>query len=371
MGLSEKEKILIVEDDKLIRHSLFEILTFEGFECIEADSGADALEKLKDTIPDLIISDIMMPEIDGYELFQKVKEKQATMFVPFLFLTAKADELSVRKGMNLGVDDYIKKPFNLEDLLISVKTRLEKKRQIDSTINRLGQNIAKYVPHELKTPLVSIIGNSNLLLDYYDSLKEEEKKELIESINRSGYRLLARIERFLLYSELEITPKDVYLSSVNKYEKIDPSLYDFIELSTKTIECSDRINDLIIEFESIELNIFERDFLFIVIELITNACKFSEKGSPITVTGKKQKDNYLIKVEDKGCGIPIEELNVFRAYQQINKEENQQIGNGLGLTIINKLSKIYNLRFYLQSRLGKFTIANIEIPLKNNGMNGI
>ncbi len=286
-------KILIVEDEEVIRASISDALTLEGYECIQAESGERAIELLEQITPDLIISDIMMPGIDGYELFQRVKKNPSTMLTPFLFLTAKTDEMSQRKGMNFGADDYIKKPFKFNDLINSVKSRLKKKELIDSTIERLGRNIAKYVPHEFRTPLVAIIGNSNLYLDYKDNLKENEKDELINSINKSAYRLLERIERFLLYSELEVTPVEEYLSLVKNNLNVDPSLYNLKQLCKNLFECKDRISDIDGNFEPADLKIYERDLQFILKELIINACKFSEKGTKITVTGKKEGNKYF------------------------------------------------------------------------------
>jgi EAL domain-containing protein (putative c-di-GMP-specific phosphodiesterase class I)/CheY-like chemotaxis protein len=118
--------ILVIEDETPIRRLIKEILCLENYQVIEAENGKKGLESAISETPDLILCDVMMSDLDGYEVLRRLQQNQATQRIPFIFLTAKATKLDTRKGMNLGADDYITKPFEEEDLLQAIKIRLQK-----------------------------------------------------------------------------------------------------------------------------------------------------------------------------------------------------------------------------------------------------
>jgi len=123
------KKILIIEDDELYMDNISILLKEEGYSVIAAVSGLDGIDSAKNENPDLIICDIMMPDINGHTVLQELRKREKTKFIPFIFLTAKSAKSDVREGMNLGADDYITKPFLSDDLLGAVKIRLEKSKQ--------------------------------------------------------------------------------------------------------------------------------------------------------------------------------------------------------------------------------------------------
>lgn len=128
------KKILLVEDEKNIRLNLSEILELNNFKVISAENGHEALLLLDSEIPDLIISDILMPGMDGYELFEAINAKYKLKCIPFLFLSAKTEPEDIRTGMNMGADDYITKPVKHHDLIKAVNVRLQKKNDFAETI---------------------------------------------------------------------------------------------------------------------------------------------------------------------------------------------------------------------------------------------
>ncbi|MBU1101741.1 MAG: response regulator [Bacteroidetes bacterium] len=124
------EKILVVEDDDDIRENLIELLNLLGYEALEAANGTEGISLAVKNNPDLILCDILMPECDGYDVYKKLQEVDATRDIPFIFLTAKAELKDIRTGMGLGADDYIVKPFSSKDLKNSINIRLKKARRI-------------------------------------------------------------------------------------------------------------------------------------------------------------------------------------------------------------------------------------------------
>jgi DNA-binding NarL/FixJ family response regulator len=128
-------KILIIEDQPQMRRNLAFILEMEKFAVLAAENGRQGIQFAREQIPDLIISDVMMPEQDGYSVLQAVRAHKPTANVPFIFLTAKGDKSDVRQGMNLGADDYLVKPVSRDDLLAAVQSRLERQRAVREEVN--------------------------------------------------------------------------------------------------------------------------------------------------------------------------------------------------------------------------------------------
>ncbi|NJW52528.1 response regulator [Salinimicrobium oceani] len=125
-----ESSVLLIEDDVVLAENTRELLELSGYRTLTSHDGKSGLKKAFQEKPDLIISDIMMPELDGYEVYKALQQSQVTCNIPFIFLSAKADPGDIRKGMNLGADDYLTKPFNEEDLILAIERRLEKRCQL-------------------------------------------------------------------------------------------------------------------------------------------------------------------------------------------------------------------------------------------------
>ena len=120
------KKILLIEDDVTVRENTAELLELSNYEVVTAPDGKKGVDKAKEEIPDIIVCDIMMPELDGYDVLTRLSEDSETKGIPFIFLSAKTEHKDVRRGMDLGADDYLTKPFEEEDLLSAIESRLAK-----------------------------------------------------------------------------------------------------------------------------------------------------------------------------------------------------------------------------------------------------
>lgn len=184
--MSEKIKVLYVEDELALANNMKRILEYDGFEVVHAENGADALTKLKDFRPDLVVCDIMMPEMDGYafyDAFQLIGDKS----VPFIFLTAVANPVDVRKAMNLGADDYLTKPVSRKDLVSTIKARLEKKSSLDGILKKAIakyeaeitkrdvclKEVAQNQSHVIRAPLATLMAVISVL--NLETMEEENK----------------------------------------------------------------------------------------------------------------------------------------------------------------------------------------------------
>jgi DNA-binding response OmpR family regulator len=179
------KKILVIEDDQPIRISILELLTIEKFEGIGAEDGNEGLQIAKELQPDLILCDIMMPDLDGYSVLYELQQDSATANIPFIFLTAKTERQDQRIGMELGADDYITKPFTTTELLEAVKTRLKKQEHYLSQYNQelaySKEELLTQLSEDLRAPLSTIqmaVKLLNMTPSYQvDPLKLQERQK--------------------------------------------------------------------------------------------------------------------------------------------------------------------------------------------------
>ncbi len=331
------KNIVVVEDELFSRESLELILTKEGFTVNAFENPLLALgnvEILRNA--DVILSDISMPEMDGWEFYKRIGELQIYN-IPFLFLTSKSDKISFNEAMKLGVDDFLTKPISTDELLSRINKRLTKKVLIDKKFEKLKRDISLYVPHELRTPLIPIIGFTEMMLEDGEEMSKEEMLQYIDIIHRAALRFRRRLEKFNLFAELLIS-KDEKAENDIKYNTNPNQIYwkDFLKNS---YECFDRIEDIQIDFEEVELPIVESYFSNAVLELAENAAKFSAQKTPIIIKGEKDGNYYKVIVSNVGKPFPKECLASF---VQHNRDRDQQQGNGLGLAICSMITKKYN-----------------------------
>jgi DNA-binding response OmpR family regulator len=205
-------RILLVEDEASIRENLREMLEAEGFQVREASDGLQGAIAIQEDLPDLVVCDVMMPGLDGFQLLEKIRSDESTHHVPFLFLTARADRSSLRKGMEMGAEDYLTKPFSRAELLGAVRTRLARSENLAATYRRqlgsLRDTLSRGLPHELLTPLNGILGLSGILMEEFETVQREEMLDIARGISDSGEILHRLVRRFLGYAELEMALLD-------------------------------------------------------------------------------------------------------------------------------------------------------------------
>jgi len=355
--------ILIVEDDQLVRENLNELLTAEGYECSVAEDGLQALNSIKKYIPDLIITDIMMPYMDGFELIDRIRKNRKTELTPVIFLSAKTNRSDIREGMNLGADDYIPKPFSADDLLSAIKTRFKKHQSYNNVIENMKENIIKYVPHELRTPLVSILGYSDLMLDDLDSLTTADFEKMLGVIKKSGLRLSEWIEKFIFFTEVEVK-NDLYKTDLNNgNDSCSTREVIWEDNFFKNRAWIERKNDIEIKLDDSNIKIKKSYLEFIILELVENAVKFSEPGTKIKVIGVKNGVVYNISFSDSGLGFFDDDIKRIAPLKQFNRDDMQQNGNGLGLATVNRLIQLCDGKFEIESKKDEYSIITIELPL--------
>ncbi|MBK8944623.1 MAG: response regulator [Ignavibacteriae bacterium] len=352
------DTILVVEDETHVRNNIIELLTYEGYKCLEAQDGLNAISILKNELPDLILTDLIMPKINGFEFFKMLKTMGLEKSIPFIFLTARTDVESMHYAMQLGADDYIVKPYKADELIQRIKTRLWKQKLIDDNFDKLKTSISLYVPHELRTPLIAILGYTQMLLDDYNEISDDDKKEMIHSVYSSGLRIHNRIEKFVNYTEYKLGTKNIGKNL--DLEFVNPAKQNCLQKIQKCFDCKDRINDIQINFQPAKLNIEERDFEIMMQEIIENACRYSPAGTPIDIYGTTNNHNYVVSVKNIGEGLSIQNIHEFSVTNSnYNRKE-----NGLGLSIVDMIVKLYNIQLEIISKNNQVSI-NLKFPQIN------
>jgi CheY-like chemotaxis protein/anti-sigma regulatory factor (Ser/Thr protein kinase) len=362
------QKILVIEDEPNISKNIKQILDLSDFYTLTASDGLEGLQLAKEEKPDLILCDVMMPNLDGYGVLKQLRKDHDTEGVPFIFLTAKSDRPDFRKGMELGADDYLTKPFTPDELLAAVETRLEKQAKItehtQDKIKELSLRIQKALPHELYTPLNGMILSATLLNEYAESMSVEEIKEMAQSLLESSRKLHGISEKFVLYTYLELTandPKKLKAIRNANHRCFTPNVLPSIaELQAQTWR---RKHDLILELEDAVINMSESDFQKIVIELTDNAFKFSEEGDQVKVLTKISQGEFNLLIIDHGRGMTSEQIEEIGAFMPFNKDLYVQEGCGLGLAIVKKIVEIYGGKLIIESFINRQTIVHVILPL--------
>src|ERR1039457_6558424 len=206
-------KMLVIDDEEWLREMIRLALEQQGYEVIEASDSNEGAAKARELLPDLILCDVNMNKSgDGYATLSKLRENAITAAIPFILMTGLADSAGMRHGMELGADDYLPKPFKVDELYATVNARLRKVQTVrdeaEKKLSILRSQISMMLPHEMRTPLNGIISNAELLAESADSLDPQTIAEMSQEICQSGQRLARLIENFLIYAQLEIVASD-------------------------------------------------------------------------------------------------------------------------------------------------------------------
>lgn len=366
-----KSTILVVEDDPTLLDGIRHVLELNGYEVFKAGNGVLALgilEKMA-VAPDLIISDIMMPEMNGIEFFGHVRRDTRWIAVPFIFLTARGDKDDQQFGFRLGVDDYVIKPYDPVDLLIRIGARLERHRTLrlfyTGMMERLKKEILVILNHEFRTPLTFVVAYADMLKTSDPAtLKTDEMVTYIKGISSGADRLRRLIENFITLVELQTD--DAQKTFAWRKAPIE-SMKNVIESAWKHINLFETASHYLITDSVGPVPTFVGDETYLQIaiaQLLSNAVKFSSEGKSITV-GTQVFDGYVrLWVKDDGRGIPTQELaRIWESFYQVNRTEYEDPGTGAGLAIVAGIMRLHGGDVEVVSAPGEGSTFSLIIPL--------
>lgn len=356
-------KVVVIEDNEAVREEVADILRFENFDVTVAENGRAGLEAVRRVLPDVVLCDLMMPELDGYETLEAVRADPTTASIPFVVLTARAERPDTRRAMELGADDYLVKPFTTEDLLHGLAAAMERRARSRDTseakLTALKESLSSTLPHELRTPLAVILGHAEILADANHALPPQEVVEAARHILDAGLRLNRLAENFFLYAQLGVLGHGT--RGPETWEPID--CVETIERITRSRALrSQRERDLVLEIEETRIPMPRRYLEKILEELVDNAFKFSSPGSPIHVrTYRAGPDSHLV-VRDGGRGMTSKQISDMGGYVQFDRLLHEQQGMGLGLSIVERIARFHGGAFEITSEPGCGTTVSVRIP---------
>ncbi|OIP76860.1 MAG: hypothetical protein AUK48_05195 [Oscillatoriales cyanobacterium CG2_30_44_21] len=363
------KKILLIEDNPNVLLNTTKMLQSEGYVVISATNGRDGLIMAMQSIPSLIICDIMMPEIDGYGVITALRANPATTAIPFMFLSAKSDKTDFRQGMNLGSDDYLTKPFTRDELLGAINAQFKKQEIINNyyrqELGNLRTNISKSLPHQLLFPAIEVMGLADILVKNYHAMEAHEVPDIGKRIRKAGRDMHEMVKKFLLYAELESTEKDSEWIDQSKNSKSTFIDIEITNCAKKIAEEHNRISDLIVDIKDASIQISDSYLSIITKEIIDNAFKFSAEGSEVKILGNWEDCEFCLSVTDHGQGFSSEQLSGLGAYIKFEKKLYIQQGTGLGLAIAKRLIELYGGRLEIVSIPYEETTVKAFLPLAN------
>ena len=359
-------KILVIDDEDALRETIVAILRATGFEAISARNGADGIELARTTLPDLIICDIRMELVNGYQMLAAVRNDSVTATTPFILITSNPDLGGMRQGMELGADDYLPKPFSPAELVSAVNARLKKHRlmveRAEVKLQELRSRMSTAIPHELRTPLNGILGFADIMRKDYMNLQPAEIAKMSERIYRNGKRLLRLVENYLIYAQIGAQHIDKHQQELLLQSSTD-ALNTIEELAREKALENNRVNDLDLHLVPGSVAISAQYFVKIVEEIGDNAFRYSAKGTPVYFGTVTEGDTLLMMVIDRGRGMTGEQIESMGAYVQFNRKVYEQQGSGLGLTVAKQLIEMHAGSLSIQSDIGHGTTVTVRLPL--------
>jgi signal transduction histidine kinase len=376
MITATSDMILFVEDNADLRDSAAHLLELNGFNVKVASDGQEALELLDNTDrpPDLIVSDISMPRMNGYDFFDAVRSQRHLQGVPFIFLTALGARSDIRLGREIGVDDYLVKPFHPEDFLAAVQSRLKRTRELQELaghkLKETRHMLVKILSHELRTPLTYVTGGFTLLADEINKQEESSNRDrqeigtILDLIKNGTTRLSRLAEQTVLLSELmsgqtrqEFERMCSQIEVAYLIQSAIAQVQGFAQENKVTIISDENLSRSLV-YGAVDL------LITAITEVLRNAIQYSERESNVWITTEvDDEDMIVIEVRDQGRGIPPSDIeSIWELISQSERARYEQQGFGLGLPLTKQIIDLHKGDVNLESTTGEGTTISLRIP---------
>ena len=368
-------RILVVEDDRMNARIISSILRPEGYITSEVDSGEAALAAYPDFQPDLILLDVVMGGISGFETCRRLKADPSAASVPIIFITAKNQPEDIVAGLEAGGIDYVVKPFPPREMIARIRTHIHlrallehQQRLIDdlSKANAAKNHFLGIAAHDLRNPLTSIRGLSEFMLDGSSGELNEDQRAMLRSVHSATHVMLDLLNELLDISIIESGEMRLDLTPTNFADIVHDAVFlNGLTAARKQMKISCR------PFKpSQALLIDARKIRQVIDNLLSNAIKFSPPGTTITVELSEDADHQTISVQDQGPGIPPGEMSMlFTSFGKTSvKPTGGEKSTGLGLAICRKIVEAHRGAISATNRDGGGADFRVRLPAPEHGI---
>lgn len=361
-------EVLIVDDLLENIKVLGNILKINNYKISIAMSAQEALAYLRQKLPDLILLDVNMPEMNGFEFCEQIKKEERTANIPVIFLTAKVATEDIITGFEVGGVDYITKPYNSIELLARVEAHLELKKSRDLIIQQnekleeLNESKNKFfslMAHDIRNPVSGIYLYTEVVKENFSKMPDNKKEESILVLNQSSKQLMDLVEQLLEWARIQMDKTEFHPAKIKLKQEVN-QLFLFLNqmADAKKIKLQENINQEVSVFA--DLNMLHS----IINNLVSNAIKFSHEGGLVKVEYTDNGSYSLIQVIDNGVGMSQEAKDkLFRldTHHGTRGTANEK-GTGLGLLLSKEFVKKHGGEILVESQLGKGTTFSFTLP---------
>lgn len=365
---SSKRATILVADDQYHNLQLIAALLKPHYNLLIADCGEKALEIANVKKPDLILLDVMMPDLSGFDVCRKLKENPETVDIPVIFLTAKNKTEDLVEAFEVGCADFLTKPINKPEVYSRIKTHLDLKLSKDQIKNKnivLEKNnqdkarLLSIIAHDLKSPFSVILGYTELLTNPQVTLSAEKQAKIMSSLHNTATGAYEILSDLLQWSRLHMD-RCPFSKEPVRIRRIITDVFDTLRtlLEAKTIKYILKCDESIIF--SLDKNMIKT----ILRNLISNSLKFTPKYGEISVNVAVEKGNLIFSVKDSGIGMDNDTLSkIFKVEEKTSSTGTEgEKGTGLGLILCKDFIELHNGRLTIDSEVGRGTVVTCTIP---------
>ena len=377
----KKTKLLIVDDNSNNRTAINYWLEEENYEILHASNGISGLKICEAFIPDIILLDYNLPDLDGIEVCQKIRANKTLPFIPIIMMSSYAPEANII-ALEQGADEFIIMPIQSAELKSRIKATLRLKEAVSESLelskenkklqelDKIKSNFISKVSHELKTPLQAILGYADILLGGLQGELNYPQKLMTKQIQDAGEQLLNLINQLLNFENTETSGATTSFEILNTEE-----MFNYLSQITTPLAMKKRINlTFILEDKNIQLESDKNMVQQILLNIISNSIKFSNEDTKVLISAKDHQDLFVeFKIQDEGIGISKSNISyIFDKFWQVDDSITRSYGGlGIGLALAKKLVTLLGGQIFVESKPNKGSTFRVLIPKEFKNSNSI
>ena len=367
MKTGEAPRILVIDDNAPLRSSLASALESVGYNVRTGSDGHQGVAIAREFKPEVVVCDMHMPHASGSSVLSALRQDDHFALSQFVLMTGDLDGTPQRAGMDMGADDYLAKPFTMDEFLNCVSVRLKRsqlyKKAEDRAVLRLQETIAGCLPHEIFTPLTGILGFTEVLREEIGHVSPAEAEKMVVEIHLSAERLYRTLKNYLRMLDVlneRSPPRDT-----GEMTASGEVLNVMRTAARSVVERFRRQDDFTLDCAPVNVPLSAADLSTLIVELVDNGCKYSLDGAPVLARLKGTPDEIRLTVSDRGRGMGAEQIAQIGAFRQFDRKRYEQQGLGLGLTLAQYLVGRSGGTFHLKSAPDAGTTITATWPRLN------